>query len=62
MPLEACPQCGYAVSMIDHQCRHCSGPSPAIPKFKKLDPTIMSSAIFIAVIVSVVIYWTFFAQ
>jgi len=62
MPLEACPKCGYAVAMIDHQCRHCSGLSRALPKFKKLDGTIVSRTILIAVVVSVVVYWAFFAH
>jgi hypothetical protein len=23
MPLESCPTCGYALSIVDHHCRHC---------------------------------------
>ena len=57
MPLEACPKCGYALAMIDHHCRHCAGLSRELPKFKKVDGTIA----FIAVIVSLVVYWAFFA-
>jgi hypothetical protein len=56
MPLDACPKCGYAVSMIDHQCRHCSGPSRA------LDGTVGVRTIFIAVILAAAIYWAFFAH
>ena len=62
MPLEACPKCGYALAMIDHQCRHCSGLSRALPKFKKLDGTIVSRTILIAVVVGLVVYWAFFAR
>jgi len=62
MSLEACPTCGYAVSMITHQCRHCSGPSQPVARFKALDGTIVSKAVLIAFIVSVVVYWAFFAH
>jgi hypothetical protein len=31
MPLEPCPTCGYALSIVDHHCRHCATPSRAIP-------------------------------
>jgi hypothetical protein len=23
VPLEECPTCGYALSIVDHRCRHC---------------------------------------
>jgi hypothetical protein len=62
MPLEACPKCGYAVAMIDHQCRHCSGLSRALPKFKKLDAPIVSGTILIAFVLSLLVYWAFFAH
>jgi len=26
VPLEDCPTCGYALSIVDHRCRHC-GPA-----------------------------------
>jgi hypothetical protein len=29
MPLEPCPHCGYALSVLDHQCRHCASAPPA---------------------------------
>jgi hypothetical protein len=28
MPFEACSRCGYALSVLDHRCRHCA-PAPA---------------------------------
>ena len=62
MSLEACPKCGYAMSIIDHQCRHCGGSSEALPKFKKLDAATVSNGILIAFIISAVIYWAFFAR
>lgn len=61
MPLEACPTCGYAVSMTDHQCRHCPGPSAPVFKFTTLDRTNVTRAILI-VIAGVVIYWQFIAH
>jgi hypothetical protein len=24
VPLEECPTCGYALSIVDHRCRHCA--------------------------------------
>ena len=29
MPFEACPHCGYALSILDHHCRHCAATPPA---------------------------------
>jgi len=31
MPLESCPSCGYALSIVDQHCRHCAIASPTIP-------------------------------
>jgi hypothetical protein len=31
MPLEPCPTCGYALSIVDHHCRHCATALPAGP-------------------------------
>ena len=28
MPLESCPVCGYAVSTVTNQCRHCASSPP----------------------------------
>ena len=28
MPLEACRDCGYALSVLDGHCRHCVAPLP----------------------------------
>jgi hypothetical protein len=59
MPLEPCPTCGYALSMVDHHCRHCATPSRAIPSrpfnAKYLQPMIMA-----VVALSVLIYLIFF--
>jgi len=59
MPLEPCPTCGYALSMVDHHCRHCATASPASPSglfnAKYLQPMIMA-----AVVLSVLVYFFFF--
>lgn len=31
MPLEACPICGYALSIVDSHCRHCEPELRALP-------------------------------
>ena len=62
MSLEACPTCGYAVSTVDHQCRHCAGASRTVVPLKKLDVRGITNAIVIASIVSAIVYWAFFAQ
>jgi hypothetical protein len=58
MPLEACPACGYALSTVDHHCRHCAGasqPTPSQPT-KHVQQMIMAAA----VVLSVLVYWIFF--
>jgi len=59
MPLEPCPTCGYALSIVDHQCRHCAAASLAIPSrpfnAKYLQPIIMA-----VVALSVLVYLIFF--
>jgi hypothetical protein len=59
MPLEPCPTCGYALSTVDHHCRHCATASPAIPSrafnAKYLQPTLMA-----VVALSVLVYLIFF--
>jgi hypothetical protein len=59
MPLEPCPNCGYALSIVDHHCRHCVTASPAIParhfKAKYLQPMVIA-----AVVLSALVYLIFF--
>jgi predicted amidophosphoribosyltransferase len=59
MPLEPCPTCGYALSIVDHHCRHCATASRAIPSrpsnAKYLQPMIMA-----VVALSVLVYLIFF--
>jgi|GEM_PF-1727450 len=60
MPLEPCPTCGYALSIVDHHCRHCATASRAIPPrlfdAKHLQRTIAA----VVAVFSVVVYLIFF--
>jgi hypothetical protein len=57
MPLEPCPTCGYALSIVDHHCRHCASAPRAVPSqaTKNLQPIIMA-----VVGLSVLVYLLFF--
>jgi hypothetical protein len=60
MPLESCPTCGYALSIVDHHCRHCVTASPAIPS-RLLDAKHLQQKIIMAVVgLSVLVYLIFF--
>ena len=62
MPLEPCPTCGYALSTVDHHCRHCllsrSASAKAVALF---DAKHLQQMIIMAVVLlSVVVYLLFF--
>jgi hypothetical protein len=59
MPLEPCPTCGYALSIVDHHCRHCATASRAIPS-RAFDRKHLQQIIMAAVVLSVVVYLMFF--
>jgi hypothetical protein len=59
MPLEPCPTCGYALSTVDHHCRHCGIASGAIPR-RPFDAKHLQQLIMAAVVLSVVVYLMFF--
>jgi hypothetical protein len=60
MPLEPCPTCGYALSIIDHHCRHCAAALRAIPS-QPFDAKHLQQLIIMAVLLaSVVVYLLFF--
>ena len=59
MSLESCPTCGYALSIIDHHCRHCTTTSRAIPS-RSLDAKHLQQMIMVVVALSVVVYLMFF--
>jgi hypothetical protein len=53
MPLEPCPTCGYALSTVDHHCRHCataSRPIPSLP-MKHLQQMIVMAVVGLSVLV-----------
>jgi hypothetical protein len=58
MPLEPCPACGYALSVLDHHCRHCTIAPRAIPSrpTKQLQQMILP----VVVALSVLVYLLFF--
>jgi len=59
MPLEPCPTCGYALSIIDHHCRHCATASGAIPS-RPFDAKHLQQMIMAVVVLSVLVYLIFF--
>jgi hypothetical protein len=60
MPLEPCPTCGYALSIVDHHCRHCATASPAIPS-RRFDAKHLQQMIMAVVVaLSVLVYLIFF--
>jgi hypothetical protein len=60
MPLEPCPTCGYALSTVDHHCRHCATASRAIPS-RPFDAKHLQQLIIMAVVaLSVLVYFIFF--
>jgi hypothetical protein len=59
MALEPCPTCGYALSTVDHHCRHCAIASPAIPS-RYFDAKYLQQLIMAVVGLSVVVYLIFF--
>jgi len=59
MPLEPCPTCGYALSTVDHHCRHCATESGAIPS-RPFDAKHLQKMVMVAVALSVVVYLIFF--
>jgi hypothetical protein len=59
MPLEPCPTCGYALSTVDHHCRHCATASRTIPS-RPFDAKHLQQMIIMAVVgLSVVVYLIF---
>jgi len=59
MPLEPCPTCGYALSIVDHHCRHCATASRAIPS-RAFDRKHLQQIIMAVGVLSVLVYLLFF--
>jgi len=60
MPLEPCPICGYALSIVDHHCRHCAPSIKALPSSPLLDVKYLPRIILAVIVLSVLVYLIFF--
>ena len=60
MPLEPCPACGYALSTVDHHCRHCATASRAIALQPSIAKHLQQMIIMGVVVLSVLVYLIFF--
>jgi hypothetical protein len=58
MPFEACPRCGYALSVLDHHCRHCAPAPPTGPKVR-FDTTNLPQIIMASVGLGLLVYYIF---
>jgi hypothetical protein len=60
MSLEPCPACGYALSIVDHHCRHCGTASRAIATRHFNAKHLQQMIIMAVVALSVLVYLLFF--
>jgi len=60
MPLEPCPTCGYALSVVDHHCRHCGTESGAIQSRHFYAKHLQQMIIMAVTVLSVLVYLIFF--
>ncbi|HEV8422575.1 MAG TPA: hypothetical protein VGQ40_04470 [Chthoniobacterales bacterium] len=60
MPLEPCPTCGYALSVLDHHCRHCVPSLKALPSSQLSDAKQWWKMIVALVVLSVLVYLIYF--
>jgi hypothetical protein len=60
MSLESCPTCGYALSILNHHCRHCGTASAAIPSRTFDAKHLQQMIIPVVVALSVLVYLIFF--
>jgi hypothetical protein len=60
MPLEPCPTCGYALSIVGHHCRHCGTASLAIPLRPFYAKHLQQMIIMAVMVLSGLLYWIFF--
>ena len=59
MSLEACPTCGYALSIIGNRCRHCAPAFGALPSSHPFDAKYLPQVIFAIVVLSALGYFIF---
>jgi hypothetical protein len=57
--MDPCPVCGYALSMVDHHCRHCAVAPPTISS-RRFFAKHLQQIIVAAVTLSVLVYLIFF--
>ena len=55
MILESCPVCGYALSIVSHECRHCPTASPLQGWLAQWDARLLAVSGLLAVL-GVVLY------
>jgi hypothetical protein len=60
MPLESCPTCGYALSVLDHHCRHCPVRLNVFPSSGLFDAKHLSAMIVAVLVLSGLAYVMFF--
>jgi hypothetical protein len=60
MPLEPCPTCGYALSVLDHHCRHCPPSLKATASSQPLDAKNWWKMIVALVALGVLVYLIYF--
>jgi hypothetical protein len=58
MPLDACPRCGYALSMLDHHCRHCP-PAPLTGPAMRFDLKHLPQIVLASVGLGLLVYFIF---
>lgn len=58
MPFEACPRCGYALSILDHHCRHCA-PLSAEGRKARFDATKLPQLIIGLIGLGLLVYFIF---
>jgi hypothetical protein len=60
VPLEDCPICGYALSIVDHRCRHCAPALLSGSPLPHFDPKILPWLITTVVALTTLVYLIFF--
>jgi len=61
VPLEPCPDCGYALSIADHHCRHCGHMQSTIPERRSTEKHLTTVIVLAVVLVLwLLAYFMFF--
>jgi hypothetical protein len=59
MPLESCRDCGYALSILDHHCRHCAA-VPRVVASRPFDAKHVPQMMIAAALLGLLVYVIFF--